>query len=169
MFLERWTIDQVLPEAVGVARARYIREVTADTPEALAEQVRAIELAAFTPDDWRPEVLTVLGREALMRQLAERSSAAGLAARIVAESDDPRPLFEGQVFWVLTATRLPDTRDGRPIVPPDSPWFLKKVGARRAARAAAPEIGPGRMVDVTQAARAAVKQEYQAAVATPPE
>jgi hypothetical protein len=183
MVLERWTVDQIVDDAVGVARARYLSQVDVEQAADLVAKVRQAELEEFSPDHWAPEAVSVFDRPEFMRQLAHRAGAAGLVAKAVAETDDPRSLFEGQVLWILTPTEMPQTREGHPIGPADTSWFFDGMAAqtvpsrgrtslRRTAgadSAALASRGTGTVIDVTQAARMAMKRQYQQALAAPPE
>ncbi len=172
MFLERWTIDQVIEDTVAVARARYIGRLEESDPAALAE--RAVQLeATLAPAEWEPEFLSFLNRAELMEELELRNAAPSIVANRMQEEEDPRPLFEGQVFWFVTPRRLPELRSQGPIGPADTRWLFTRVplhrptaerktahrGLRRAASEAFSQSG--QIVDATQASRRAVKREYE--------
>ena len=176
MYLERWTIDQIMEDAVAVVRARFRQQLTELDTERLAERAVELELK-LDPAEWAPEILSVLNREELLKELELRNAAPSIVASRLNEDEDPRPLFEGQVLWFVTPKRLPAERRKRPLGPADTGWLFKSIplhrqtvaekGAampRRAMREAWNEAG--QMVDASQASRLAVKRQYQALVET---
>ncbi len=183
MFLERWTVDQIVDDAVGVDRARFHGQVDAKRASDLVARACEAELEDFSHELWAAEVVAVFDRREFIRQLAIRAAeAAGRVAEALKEADDPRPLFEGQVLWMLTAAELPETREGHQIGPADTRWFFEGMAAPDPAshgpmgvtRIAAAGIadsepaGAGTIIDVTQAAKAAMKRQYQQALEAPP-
>lgn len=175
MFLERWTVDELMDNTVSVARAAFKNELDPGAQETVLDAVLRIELREFTPDDWGDEFRSMFDRTEIVRQIGRRNAAPEMVARAVAEEDDARALFEGQVFWVLTLHRLPSVRRGRPIGPPDTGWFFRQVASGGSASDVAlllansggwdgQTIRPGQVIDVSQAARLAVKAEYQRVV-----
>ena len=171
MYLERWTIDQIMEDAVAVVRARYRAELPEMDGVRLA--ARAVELEMeLEPSEWEPEFLSVLNGGELAQELELRNSAPSVVARQVREDEDPRPLFEGQVLWFVTPKRLPAERKRQPIGPADTRWLFSLVPLHRQTVAQKVAVAPrramreswadaGQIVDASQASRLAVKREYQ--------
>jgi len=179
MFLERWTVDELMDDTVSVARAAFKNELAPGTQEAVLDAVLRIELREFSPKDWGDEFRSMFDRAEIVREIERRNAAPAMVARAVAEEDDARVLYEGQVFWVLTLHRLPSVRRGRPISPADTGWFFRQVASGGSASDVAvllansggwdgQTIRPGQVIDVSQAARLAVKAEYQRVVVSQP-
>jgi hypothetical protein len=176
MYLERWTIDQIMEDAVAVVRARYTHELSEMDTERLAERAVELELK-LDPKDWAPEILSVLNRDELLKELELRNAAPSIVASRLNEDEDPRPLFEGQVLWFVTPKRLPAERRKRPIGPADTGWLFKSIPLHRQTVATKVQSMPrramreeweeaGQIVDASQASRLAVKRQYQELIET---
>jgi hypothetical protein len=156
---ERWTIDEVADERVrlliceareGVASegAELLAELAPGAEpdgEAVTQRAMAVELAP-TRDRWTDEAAVVVDEAATSAFLRRRMSRGVLPG--------PRPLREGDVFWVFVPAGAPRPEALDPAALP-----------------AAYDDAGSAVLDLTPAARQAVKLAYRQAdrAAGPPE
>jgi hypothetical protein len=162
--LERWTIDEIDestvrllvcraiateverdPLAVGGKAGDAAGDPAGDPAARVQDAVMAIE--AGDPDaTWTDETDTYVDRAALEAFLGARRAVAGLP--------EPRPIREGDVFWVF----VPASGDGAA----ESPGGPSPMGAGPGpGPAAATGLPVGAEVwDVTAAARQSIKRRY---------
>lgn len=146
---QRWTIDEIDAGLARVAVAESAYPLESGAAEALYTQQSADEVRAAVfkvenapPDDiWSDERAEYMQVDDLREFLKRRSEIRALP--------DPRPLREGDVFWIVLAPDLAEeSRSG-----------LTTQGLVDAAHDLEPQVW-----DVTAAARQAAKRTYDDAV-----